>query len=507
MPTRDAQIVVIGSGPNGLVAAAKLATLGLRVLVLDAHPRRPGGAVRSEELTLPGFLHDVGAAHFPLAAASPAFAELDLAALGVEWLKAEVESCHLGANDGHACLTRADAPGSWPLGADADLATWRHLADSYLRIEQPFIELALSPAPPWDALQRVGLLRSVQLWHLAQSRSSSLSRRWLRSEAARGILPSLAAYLNVAPNEAWSGGAAYLFAMTALTTGLLVPRGGAQSITNALVTLIERHGGRIRLGSRVVRLLVRQGHALGVELQDGSEVAATRGVLVATTASSLFQDLCERKLLPARYLRRLHPETRSVGLYKVDWALAGTVPWRIAAARHSAMVFTNSSREAIVRATRQARSGRLPESPCLVLSQASVADPGRAPHSRHTLSGSLRVPLWDAGQWEQLREALADRTEEHIETLAPGFRRLVLARSVATPSDQHRLGDAVVGHLDATLVHNWRRRLPSRWLAPHSEYRTPIRGLYVGSSATHPGPGVHGMCGYNAARTMVRDLT
>jgi phytoene dehydrogenase-like protein len=294
--------------------------------------------------------------------------------------------------------------------------------------------------------------------------------------------------------------------LTASTGGFAVPRGGAQSITNALVTLLERSGGRLRLGARVKRVVVSGGRAAGVVLDDGSEIAAGRAVLADTSAPSLLLDLLERGHVPSGLVRRMRHFPLGFGTFKLDLALSRPVPWRVPEAQRSAVVHAGESLDDLSRFVREIRAGQLPQRPYLVVGQQSLIDPSRAPHGAHTLYVYSRVPSEVEGGWESSREAFADRISERIERLAPGFGALVLARTASAPPDLERQNANLLGGDLGGGSNAWNRQLLFRPAFPYFRYRMPVRRLYLCSSYAHPGAGVHGMCGYNAARTALRDI-
>jgi phytoene dehydrogenase-like protein len=503
---KDPDVVVIGSGPNGLVAACVLARLGFSTLVLEAHPRRPGGAVGSEELTMPGFIHDVGAGFFPFGTTSPAFRDLGLERLGVEWLHARFESCHPALDGSYACIARDLELAEQNFGDPKDGLTFRRLAEWHAAVEGDLLDALLLPFPALRPLLRLGIFGAFRLLRMFTSSGRSLASRLFRSEAARRVLPSLAMHVDIGPDDTFGAGLGYMLGLTATTGGYAVPRGGARSITNAMVTLLERHGGRLRLGARVVRIIVTNGVARAVELADGEQIAVRHAVLADTGAPSLLLDLVDRSQLPRRVVRRMSSFPWGWGTFKMDWAISGPVPWRVEAARQSAVVHAGDSLDELSEFTHEVRSGKLPSRPYLVVGQHSLVDPSRAPGNRHTLYCYSRVPSHPEGGWDAQRERFADAVENRIEELAPGFRQKILARRVSAPPDLQAMDENLVGGDLGGGSNQWNRQLLFRPVFPYFRYRMPIRGLYLCSSFAHPGAGVHGMCGYNAAHVAARDL-
>ena len=503
---RDPDVIVIGSGPNGLVAANALARRGFRVLVLEANARRPGGALGSEELTLPGFVHDVGAAFFPFARSSPAFQELGLEQAGVEWRHMPIESCHPALDGSHACIARDSAVGAAHFGSARDGEAWRKLAAFHARVEPELLAALLGPFPRVGAALRVGPMNLLRVaWYFARS-GGSLARSLFESEAARRVLPSLGLHVDVGPEDWFGSAVSYILGMTASTGGYAVPKRGAQSITNALVTLLEGYGGRLRLAARVSQIVVRERRAAAVRLDTGEELRARLGVIADTAAPTLYLKLLERADVPSWLVRKMSHFRQGFGTFKVDYALSGPVPWSNEQARQSAVVHVSESLADLARFTRDVRAGIVPRDPYLVVGQQSLADASRAPLGQHTLYCYTHVPSQVAGGWAEQREAFADRISDRIEGLAPGFKALVEGRHAQAPMDLEATNANLIGGDLGGGTNAWYQQLLFRPVFPYFRYRTPVKGLYLCSSYTHPGGGVHGMCGYNAALVAARDL-
>jgi len=498
--------VVIGSGPNGLTAACTLAKRGHQVLVLEANPRRPGGALGSEESTRPGFVHDVGAGFFPFGRSSPAFRALDLEAAGVVWENAELETCHPALDGSHACIARDAELSLRHFGSERDGRAWQKLAAFHRSIEPRLLEALLEPFPALTPALRLGAVNLLRIAGMFAKSGRRLSRGLFESEAARRVLPSLALHVDVGPDDWFGSGLGYVLGLTASTGGYAVPRGGAQSITNALVTLLERHGGRLRLASRVERISVRSRRAVGVVLEGGEEISASRAVLADTSAPSLCLDLLKGEQLPGFVLRKMRKFPLGFGTFKLDLALSGPVAWSVPEARLSAVVHAGESLDDLSRFVREVRAGKLPERPYLVIGQQSLIDRTRAPQNAQTLYVYTRVPSQLPGGWDAAREGFADSISERIEGLAPGFKSLVLARKAHAPSDLERGNANLIGGDLGGGSNAWNRQLLFRPVFPYFRYRMPVERLYLCSSYAHPGAGVHGMCGYNAARIAMRDI-
>ena len=498
-------MIVIGSGPNGLVAAAMLARRGFRVLVLETNPRRAGGALGSDALTLPGFVHDVGGGFFPFGTTSPAFRELDLVGAGVEWRHARYESCHPAADGSFACIARGEAIDTAPFGSARDADTFRDIARFHAGIEPDLLAALLGPFPSVGALARLGLGTLLKIAGMFLRSTRGLAARLFETEAARRVLPGLGLHVDVGPDDRFGAGLAYMLAVTATTGGYGFPKGGAQNLTNGLRARLAERGGEVRLGARVTRVVVRGGRASAVVLADGTEIAARLAVLADTSPATLLLSMVDEREVPGwvRGFMRRFPQ--GWGTFKVDWALSGPVPWQVGAARESAVVHAGESVDDLARFTREARAGALPERPYLVIGQQSLADPTRAPAGKHTLYCYTHVPSQVEGGWAAARESFADRVEARIEELAPGFRASILGRHIMSPPDLEAWNANLVGGDLGGGSNAWHRQLLFRPLFPYFRYRMPVDGLYLCSSYAHPGAGVHGMCGANAAAVAARD--
>ena len=502
----DPDVVVIGSGPNGLAAACVLARAGVKVLVLEAHPSRAGGAVGSEEATLPGFVHDVGAAFFPFAQASPAFRSLDLARHGLAWTFAPVDSAHPAPDGTIALLSRDLDRMERTFGSPADGARMRRIAEWHARVEPHLLPAMMETFPavrPALGLLPLAILRLASIFLRS---GAGLARHWFRSEAARRVIPGLALHTDVGPDDRFGSGIGYMLTVMATTGGYGVPAGGAGAIARSMVNLLESHGGSVRLGARAVRIEVRGGRAAAVTLADGESIPA-RAVVSDTSAPSLLLDLIEARHLPGRLVRRMRRFEYGWGTFKMDWALGGPVPWTSPDAREAAVVHAGDSIDDLRRFTAEARGGALPSNPYLVIGQQSLSDPSRAPAGQHTLWAYSRVPSRPpGGSWPDARERFADAIEHRIEGLAPGFRALVRGRRAVAPDDLERMDANLVGGDLGGGSNAWNRQLIFRPAFPYFRYRMPVAGLYLCSSYAHPGAGVHGMCGYNAAHEVLKDL-
>lgn len=502
MRPRMLDAVVIGSGPNGLVSAAMLARAGWNVLVLEANPHI-GGAVGSRELTLPGFVHDVGAAFFPFGRTSPALLPLDLPGAGLLWKHADLDSAHPSIDGTCAAIGRDLDAAGLTLGEDA--AAWRKIAEWHAHTRERLLGALLSTLPAVGPMLRFGPLNLLRLARVALSSGRSFSCRTFRTEAARRVVPGLALHTDVGPDDPCGAIVGFMLAVLATSGGFPAPVGGAGSIAKALARRIEEAGGKITCGARVDEVLVRGGRACAVRTHNGEEIEARRAIIADVAAPALYLQLLDPKVVPSRVVRAMRHFRQGFGTFKMDWALSGPVPWQSPIAARSAVVHAGDSLDDLSHFTREVRSGKLPSHPYLVIGQPTLVDPTRAPEGRHILWAYSRVPSSLDGGWPAAREAFADQVEKRIEELAPGFRQRILARAIFAPPDLQSMNANLIGGDLGGGSADIRHQLFFRPMFPYFRYRTPIQGLYLGSSYTHPGAGVHGACGRNAALMALRD--
>ncbi len=470
---------------------------------MEANPLRFGGAVGSVESTLPGFKHDVGAAFFPWGSLSPAFKALRLQEHGLQWRHAEFESCHPAPDGSFACIARDNDKTAKMFGNAADGDKWREVAAHYQGIEPHLLDALMRPFPALRPGLRLGPANALRLATVFGSKGRQLAERWFTSEAARRVMPGLALHVDVGPDDWFGAALGYMLGMTGTTGGYVVPQGGAQALTDAMLSHLRAHGGRARLGARVDRVLVREREVCGVQLANGDEIPA-RIVLADTDVVALLTKMVDPEWVPSRILEALSGFPRGWGTFKVDWALGQPVPWTVDEARRSAVIHAGDSLDDLSRFTTQVRSGALPDNPYLVIGQQSLLDPTRAPEGQHTLWAYSRVPPTLPQGWGHHAEAFADRVERRIEALAPGFRASILARNVVAPPDLQAMDANLVGGDLGGGSNAWHRQLLFRPAFPFFRYHMPVRGLLLCSSYAHPGAGVHGMCGFNAAHAALR---
>jgi phytoene dehydrogenase-like protein len=457
---------VIGSGPNGLAAAITMARAGWEVTVHEAE-ETVGGGVRSAELTLPGFVHDVCSAIHPLGRDSPFFRDLELP---VDWILPPAEAAH-PLDDGTAAMTeRSFLETAERLGADRA---------AYLRLFQPVMTgwRALEPAVlgPHPLAPRT-IVAGLKLARAGLSSAQSLAGRF-RTTEARALLAGHAAHSMLPLEKRPSGGVGLFLITTAHAYGWGFPRGGSQRLADALAERLRELGGEIRTSAPV------------------DELPRADVVLADVVPRELLRLAGHR--LPGRYARALRRYRYGPGVFKVDWALDGPIPWAATECSRAATVHLGGTFEELAASERAPWEGRHAERPFALLTQQSLFDDSRAPPGQHSAGAYCHVPNGST-------EDMTERIEAQVERFAPGFRDLVLARAATGPAEFERHNRNIVGGdiNSGTMELGQLLFRPVRKLVP---YRTPIEGLYLCSSATPPGGGVHGMCGLSAARVALRD--
>jgi phytoene dehydrogenase-like protein len=467
----QADAVIVGSGPNGLAAAIAIAKTGRKVIVFEANDTI-GGGCRSAELTLPGFVHDICSAVHPFAVTSPAFRSLPLAAYGLEWIEPPAMLAHPLAGGRVVSVYRSLERTADALGADRSAYSklFGPLIDAWPKIE----EAVLGP-PRWPrhplALARFGLK--------ALQSAEALARHVFAGDSARALFAGIAAHSMLPLHMRPTAGVGLVLTLMAHVAGWVLPRGGAQSLSNALAAHLRSLGGEIVTGTTVSSV---------------DELPPARAVLCDLSPRPLLRIAGHR--FPPRYRRALERYRYGMGVYKVDWALDGPIPWRNADCAHAGTVHLGGTLEEIASSERDAWSGRHAERPFVLLAQPTLFDASRAPQGRHIAWTYCHVP--HGSEVDML-----PRIEHQIERFAPGFRDRVLARAIMRPADLERHNANLVGGDIAAGVSDL-RQLVARptWRT----YSTPVRGLYICSASTPPGVGVHGMCGYFAARRALSEV-
>lgn len=463
--------VVVGAGPNGLAAAVELARAGRSVLVREAADE-VGGGTRSGELTLPGFVHDLCSAVHPLAAASPFFRTVDWARHGVEWVHPEAPFAH-PLDDGSAVMVERSLE-STAAEVGPDGVAYRRLLAPFVRSADALIEGLLGPML---RIPRHPLLMARFGLPALQSARALAGR--FEDDRARAVLAGCGAHAMVPLDRLPTGAVGLMFLVTAHSGGWPIVRGGSGRIADALEAEVRSLGGAIETGRPVGTM---------------DELPPARAVIFDVTPRQLLEICGDR--LPARYRRGLRRYRYGPGVFKVDWALDGPVPWEAEECRRAGSLHVGGTLEEVAAAEDAVGRGEIPERPFIVFSQQSLFDPDRAPDGKHTAWGYCHVP-------NGCPVDMTDRIEAQIERFAPGFRDRVLARHTASPAELEARNANLVGG-DIAGGYAGLRQFLLRPVPRLDPYTTPDPGIYLCSSSTPPGPGVHGMSGSHAARAVLR---
>ena len=506
--------VVIGAGPNGLVAGNVLADQGWDVTILEEQ-QEPGGAVRSAEITSPGFVSDLFSAFYPLAAGSPILDELKLENYGLRWRHAPAVLAHPFPDGSAAVLTRdlATTAASVESFASGDGAAWEEMYSLWRRIGAQLLEVIYRPFPPLRAPVRVAaelggrdLMRFLRMAMLPVRR---FVEERFGGRGAAALIAGNAMHTDLTPETAAGALYGWLLSCLGQEVGFPVPEGGAGSLSASLARRFADHGGTLRCGVRVTKVIVRSGRAVGVRTSSGEEVDARRAVLADVGAPKLLMDLGGPEHVPGKVLEDLglfHYDNSTV---KVDWALDAPIPLKAEAVCAAGPVHLADDLAHLSDFGLQLSKGLLPDRPFLVLGQMTTSDATRSPAGTESAWAYTHVPqhpVGDAGgelsgRWDEREtELFVDRMEEAIERLAPGFRDLVAGRHVLTPVAMEAMdANLVGGALNGRTAQIYQQRFCRPYVG-FGRPETPVRNLYLASASAHPGGGVHGAPGANAAR-------
>lgn len=470
---RDFDAVVVGSGPNGLAAAIVLQQRGLSVLLLEAK-KTIGGGLRSEELTLPGYTHDLCSAVHPLAAASPFFNTLPLAAHGLEFIYPAIAAAH-PFDDGTAALLRGSVDET-ARGLGMDGRAYGRLIGPLVQDWPGIAGDVLGPQPRFPShpykMAKFG-------WH-ALSAATVLARRF-RGREARGLWGGMAAHSMQPLSHLTSSAIGLVLMVAAHRKGWPIPRGGSAAIAGALASYFISLGGKIETG---------------IEVRSLAQLPSSRALLLDLTPRQLLQ--LSGQHWSSLYRWQLGRFRYGMGVFKIDWALDGPIPFTDAGCRQAGTLHIGNTLEEIAQSEQLTWNGGHPEKPFVLLAQQSVFDPSRAPSGKHAAWAYCHVPQ---GSTKDMTEQI----ELQVERFAPGFRALILGRhtlntaQLAAYNANYIGGDIGGGVVDI-------RQLFTRPALRSSPYRTSEKDIYICSSSTPPGGGVHGMCGYHAARRALKDV-
>ena len=511
-------VIVIGSGINGLVAAATLALQGRKVTVLERLDR-PGGAVRTEALTLPGFRHDVAAMNLSMFAGS-AFHQAhatELARHGLRFVAVDRPFASAFPDGSHIGVSTQLEETLATLSLAQDQATWRTLLERFPASADALGALLSSPMQRgallrtlWRIWRRQGTAGSLELLQLLLASPRQWVERHFHDPRLQAALATWGLHLDFAPDIAGGAIFPYLSSFGSQAMGMVLGHGGADTVTNALVRTIEAHGGTVRCHAEVSQLHVHQGAVTGIALASGENLAAT--TVLANLAPAGLLRLLEQGTGTPAYDDGLRQFRHAPGTLMIHVALDALPPWRATALRHFAYVHIGPSLDDLSRTYQQAMAGLLPDAPVLVVGQPTVFDPSRAPAGQHILWIQVRcVPAQIRGDaagtllstdWAEVKEAYADRVMAQLEAAAPGLARHVLARHVVSPLDLERENPNLVGGDQITGSHHLAQNFLFRPVRGYADGHTPIAGLHLVGAAVWPGAGTGAVSGHLVAQRL-----
>jgi phytoene dehydrogenase-like protein len=513
-----ADAVVIGAGPNGLVAANILADRGWEVVVCEEQPE-PGGAVRSGEVTEPGFTHDLYSSYYPLTAGSRYIEPLDLGSYGLKWRHAQGVVAHPHP-DGRCALLSTDLEetcASFESFGQGDGDAWRELYALWRQAGPALMKMLLTPLPPvrplGALLRALGPAGAVDFARFSLLPARRVADENFRGEGGGWMIAGNALHADLTPDSAGGGLFGWVLCGLGQSHGYPVAEGGSGNITAALVRRLRAKGGEIHCGTAIERIELRGGRAVAALTDDGRRFEGTRAILADCGAPALFQKMLPEDAVPARVREGLGRFQYDNATIKVNWALREPIPWAAAEARRASTIHVAEGMDGLAQATTELAGRKIPARPFLVLGQYAMADPTRAPAGAEAAWAYTHVPqdpLGDAagelsGDWAGGDAALfADRMEEEVERLAPGFRKLIISRDVQSPLDLEANNRNLVGGAINGGTAQLHQEAIFRPYPGFGNPATPIPGLFLASASAHPGGGLHGGAGGNAAVAALR---
>lgn len=459
--------VVIGSGPNGFSAAITLAQAGLSVVILEAK-ETIGGGMRSAELTLPGFTHDICSAIHPLGLGSPFFSSIPLQDHGLEWIHPSAPLAH-PFDDGHAVILERAVDDTCQSLDQQDSAAYKNLmqplVESWPQISSDILGPLRFPSHPL-AMMRFGCL--------AIRSALSLNRKFFRGDRAKGLFAGLAAHSIMPLDKPLTAAFGLTLGILGHAVGWPMPRGGSQNIAKALASYFESLGGKIITDAKIDRL---------------EQIPSAQAILFDLTPRQMLKIVGDR--FPSNYKHKLEKYRYGPGVFKIDWALHHPIPWKAKACLRAGTVHIGGTEAEIAQSEKEVWEGKHPERSYILVAQQSLFDTSRAPQNMHCAWAYCHVPSGSTFD-------MTERMESQIERFAPGFKDCIMARCTKTAAEFEKynpnyIGGDITGGVED--IHQLFSR-PAGWLSPYS---TPAKGIYICSASTPPGGGVHGMCGYHAA--------
>mgnify|MGYP000856263140 CR=1 FL=1 len=521
----DYDAIIVGAGHNGLAAAMVLGRAGWKVLVLETSDV-PGGASKSRELTLPGYIHDMHAANIGFFLGSDTFADFkdEMFANGFN-IACGDQPFASTFPDGDAVCGYTDHEKMMAELArhdPADAQAWADLLQEFSKLSGPILQVLKMPMPSTSLLRQMykvyRTLGASDFWDMAQillSSSRSFTDSRFKSEKVKALFTPWGFHLDQAPDIAGGAMFPYLEVPLDCVNGLAFSAGGIGRMMDSMVAIVKRQGGDVRMNSSVTSIPVDKGRAVGVVLQDGTRLSAKKAVIASVTPPKLFGSLVAESDVPIGFMKKVHGFRYSAGAtLMIHLALDGPVPW--AAGEHLAncsYVHIAPYTDDIARTYYESGHGLLPTSPLLVCGQQSRLDPSRAPEGKETLWVQVRavpsVPVGDAAgrltatNWDDLREPFAERMLDKIESCAPGFKSRILAKTVITPPEMEKDNPNLVGGDSVSGSHHLDQHFMFRPFAGWSRYKTPVKNLYMIGQSTWPGAGLSAASGYICAKQLV----